>query len=100
MTLPVSASHAHSLVNIRMSGKEAIEQVGRTCAFRASLTPGRRPAMDIGVSTAFGCTMQRDVSIGSWKWPGVSRRRVPSLSGFRVASAMRIPCMWGACSRI
>src|SRR3954464_5568307 len=37
VTLPVSASHAHSLSNIRMSCEEAIEQVGRIVRFRDSL---------------------------------------------------------------
>src|SRR5258706_11285155 len=61
VTLPVSASHAHSLSNIRMTCEEAIEQVGRICAFRDSLPADRRPKIEVGLSTAFGCTIQGEV---------------------------------------
>ncbi len=58
VTLPVSASHAHSLANIRMSCEEAIEQVGRICAFRDALPAPRKLKVEVGLSTAFGCTLQ------------------------------------------
>jgi hydroxymethylglutaryl-CoA lyase len=61
VTLPVSASHAHSLSNIRMTCDEAIEQVGRICEFRDSLPADRRPQVEVGLSTAFGCTIQGEV---------------------------------------
>ena len=61
VTLPVSASHAHSLANIRMTCEESIEQVGRICAFRDSLPAANRPKIEVGLSTAFGCTLQGDV---------------------------------------
>jgi len=61
VTLPVSASHAHSLANIRMTCEESIEQVGRICAFRDSLPAASRPKVEVGLSTAFGCTLQGDV---------------------------------------
>jgi hydroxymethylglutaryl-CoA lyase len=61
VTLPVSASHAHSLANIRMTCEEAIEQVGRICDFRDALPEDRRPKVEVGLSTAFGCTIQGDV---------------------------------------
>jgi hydroxymethylglutaryl-CoA lyase len=64
VTLPVSASHAHSLSNIRMTCEEAIEQVDRICAFRDSLPAARRPKVEVGLSTAFGCTMQGEVDEG------------------------------------
>ena len=58
VTLPVSASHAHSLANIRMTCDQAIDLVGRICEFRDSLPPHRRPKVEVGLSTAFGCTIQ------------------------------------------
>jgi hydroxymethylglutaryl-CoA lyase len=61
ITLPVSASEAHSRSNIRMSCEEAIEQVGRICALRDSLRPGRGLKVEVGLSTAFGCTIQGEV---------------------------------------
>jgi len=64
VTLPVSASHAHSLSNIRMSCEDAIEQVARICEFRDGLPPDRRPKIEVGLSTAFGCTLQGEVDEG------------------------------------
>jgi hydroxymethylglutaryl-CoA lyase len=61
VTLPVSASHAHSLANIRMSCEEAIEQVGRICRFRDELPAASRPKIEVGIATAFGCTLQGEV---------------------------------------
>jgi len=61
VTLPVSASHAHSLANIRMSCEEAIEEVGKICAFRDGIPAASRPKVEVGLSTAFGCTLQGDV---------------------------------------
>jgi hydroxymethylglutaryl-CoA lyase len=62
VTIPVSASHAHSLANVRMTCDEAIASVGRICAFRDTLPRGERPAVEVGVSTAFGCTLQGPVA--------------------------------------
>jgi hydroxymethylglutaryl-CoA lyase len=61
VTIPVSASRAHSLANVRMSCEEAIESVGRICEFRDSLPADRRPKVEVGLSTAFGCTLQGEV---------------------------------------
>ncbi len=41
-----------------MGCKEAIAQVALVCAFRASLPAERRPGVEVGISTAFGCTLQ------------------------------------------
>ena len=62
VTLTVSASEAHSLSNIRMTCAEAIESARRIVKFRDGLPEGERPAIEVGVSTAFGCTLQGDVS--------------------------------------
>jgi hydroxymethylglutaryl-CoA lyase len=58
VTLPVSASHAHSLSNIRMTCEQALEQVAAICAWRDSLPEGGRPLIEVGIATAFGCTQQ------------------------------------------
>jgi hydroxymethylglutaryl-CoA lyase len=64
VTLPVSASEAHSRANVRMSCEEAIESVGRICAMRDGLPAERRPEVEVGISTAFGCTIQGEVAEG------------------------------------
>jgi len=58
VTLPVSASHAHSLSNIRMTCEEAVAQVGHICRFRDGLPAEKRPKIEVGIATAFGCTIQ------------------------------------------
>ena len=64
VTLPVSASHAHSLSNIRMTCEEAIAQVGRIVKFRDGLPEAQRPQIEVGIATAFGCTQQGAVDEG------------------------------------
>ncbi len=57
VTMPVSASNAHSLANIGVSTDRAVEQVGEVVAWAAALPPDQRPQIEIGISTAFGCTI-------------------------------------------
>ncbi|MEO8103133.1 MAG: hydroxymethylglutaryl-CoA lyase [Betaproteobacteria bacterium] len=62
ITLPVSASEAHSQSNVHKSCLVAIEEIGHVCRFRDSLPPAERPQIEVGISTAFGCTLQGAVS--------------------------------------
>jgi len=61
VTLTVSASEAHSLNNIRMTCADAIESAKRIVQFRDGLPDGQRPHIEVGISTAFGCSIQGDV---------------------------------------
>ncbi len=56
LTIPVSASAAHSLANVRKTREEMIEEVRRIVALRDRNAPG--VAVEAGISTAFGCTLQ------------------------------------------
>ena len=58
ITMPVSASREHSLANIRKTPDEAIEEVRRVCELRDSLPLQARPAVEVGISTAFGCALE------------------------------------------
>ncbi|MFK7997905.1 MAG: hydroxymethylglutaryl-CoA lyase [Granulosicoccus sp.] len=62
LTMPVSASRAHSLENVGKMPEQAIEEVRKVCAFRDSLPVEKRPDIEIGISTAFGCTLEGVVS--------------------------------------
>ena len=62
LTMPPSASRAHSLNNIGMTPEEAIEEVRHVCAFRDSLPSEKRPDVEASISTAFGCTLEGKVS--------------------------------------
>ena len=56
MLLPLSASHAHSLANLRKTPDEVVAEIGRIRALRDSA--GSRCILEVGISTAFGCTIQ------------------------------------------
>ncbi|MDP3798010.1 MAG: hydroxymethylglutaryl-CoA lyase [Polaromonas sp.] len=56
MLLPLSASHAHSLANLRKTPDEVIEEIGRIRAARDASGSGIQ--IEVGLSTAFGCTLQ------------------------------------------
>lgn len=56
MLLPLSASHAHSLANLRRTPDEALEELARIRDARDAA--GSACRIEIGLSTAFGCTIQ------------------------------------------
>ncbi|MGO4394862.1 hydroxymethylglutaryl-CoA lyase [Variovorax sp. M-6] len=56
MIVPLSASHAHSLANLRKTPDEVVAEVARIRAARDA--SGRRTLIEGGVGTAFGCTLQ------------------------------------------
>ena len=56
MLLPLSASHAHSLANLRKTPDEVVAEIGRIRALRDA--SGSRCRLEVGLSTAFGCTLQ------------------------------------------
>ncbi len=59
MLLPLSASHAHSLANLRKTPDEVVAEMGRIRAARDA--SGRKTLIEGGVGTAFGCTIQGEV---------------------------------------
>jgi hydroxymethylglutaryl-CoA lyase len=61
ITLPISVSHAHSLANVRKTPDEAVEEARRICEARNELPADRRPKIEAGLSTVFGCTLQGEV---------------------------------------
>jgi hydroxymethylglutaryl-CoA lyase len=62
MLLPLSASHAHSLANLRKTPDEAVAEVARIRAARDAA--GSTTLLEGGMSTAFGCTIQGEVKQG------------------------------------
>ncbi len=67
LTMPVSASRLHSQSNINRTPEEAVADVAKVCLCRNTLEAdhlaGRgRPVVEVGISTAFGCTMEGAVS--------------------------------------
>ena len=60
MIVPLSASHAHSLANLRKTPDEVVAEVGRIRAMRDAA--GSKTIIEGGVGTAFGCTLQGNVA--------------------------------------
>jgi hydroxymethylglutaryl-CoA lyase len=56
LTLPVSASEAHSLANVRKTREQMVEELRSVVALRNERAPG--VPVEVGLSTAFGCTLQ------------------------------------------
>ena len=56
MLVPLSASHAHSLANLRKTPDDVVQEIARIRAARDAA--GSRCLLEVGLSTAFGCTIQ------------------------------------------
>jgi hydroxymethylglutaryl-CoA lyase len=59
MILPLSASHEHSLANLRKTPDEVVTELARIRAARDA--SGKKTLIEGGVGTAFGCTLQGEV---------------------------------------
>ncbi len=60
MLVPLSASAAHSAANVRKTPDEMIQQIADIRAARDAA--GSKTIIEVGMSTAFGCTLQGEVS--------------------------------------
>lgn len=59
MLLPLSASRAHSLANLRKSPEDVVAEIARIRDLRDA--KGSKCLIEVGISTAFGCTLQGKV---------------------------------------
>jgi hydroxymethylglutaryl-CoA lyase len=59
ITVPVSASPAHSMANVRKSPQAMVEEVRLIDALRRRVAP--QVGLEAAISTAFGCTLQGPV---------------------------------------
>lgn len=60
LVVPISASDAHCRANVRRTPDEMVDELRRICATRSEA--GRPVRVEAGIATAFGCTLQGDVS--------------------------------------
>ena len=60
ITLPVSASHAHSLANVNKTPEQMVAQLEQVLQWRQANAAGVR--VEVGISTAFGCSIQGRVA--------------------------------------
>jgi len=61
VSIPFSMSETHSVKNVRKTHSEMLEEISRCVAYLDTLPAGRRPKFEVGLSTAFGCTMEGTV---------------------------------------
>jgi hydroxymethylglutaryl-CoA lyase len=66
LTIPVSASAAHSMANVRKTREEMMEEVRAIARLRDEIAPGVK--IEAGISTAFGCTIQGEVTDDDVVW--------------------------------
>lgn len=66
LTIPVSASAAHSLANVRKSREDMVLEVSSIVALCREREPHVR--VEVGLSTAFGCTLQGAVPAREVLW--------------------------------
>jgi len=59
MLIPMSASRAHSAANVRKTPEEMLTTIAAIRAARDAA--GSKTRIEVGMSTAFGCTLQGDV---------------------------------------
>lgn len=58
ISMPVSASREHSMANIRKTPEEAVEEVRKVRQLCDSRPADCRPGLEVGIATAFGCSLQ------------------------------------------
>lgn len=58
MAIPFSCSETHSLRNVKRTHAEMFEAVGQIAEQLAALPKSDRPVFEVGLSTAFGCTIE------------------------------------------
>jgi hydroxymethylglutaryl-CoA lyase len=66
ITIPISASEAHSLANVRKSRVDMIAELKAIVALRDEIA--LQVKIEVGMSTAFGCTIQGNVSENDVLW--------------------------------
>ena len=66
LTIPVSASAAHSMANVRKTREDMVAEVRAIVTLKNQLAPHVK--VEAGISTAFGCTLQGAVSEDDVVW--------------------------------
>ena len=58
MSIPFSMSETHSIRNVRKNHAEMLEQIRAIAELVAAQPEGSRPHFEVGLATAFGCTIE------------------------------------------
>lgn len=61
VSIPFSMSESHSIKNVRKTHAQMLTEIGACIELLASVDAHQRPAFEVGLSTAFGCTIEGSV---------------------------------------
>jgi hydroxymethylglutaryl-CoA lyase len=61
ISIPFSVSETHSLNNVRRSHEQMFKEVTNIAELVSGIDKGSRPDFEVGLSTAFGCTLEGPV---------------------------------------
>ena len=59
--IPFSMSETHSIKNVRKTHPEMLEEIRLCVEYLATVPEDERPQFEVGLSTAFGCTLEGEV---------------------------------------
>jgi len=62
MSLPLSVSESHCIANLRRTHAEIIDEIRRIVDFLSDIPEDGRPYFEVGMATAFGCSIEGVVS--------------------------------------
>ena len=62
ISIPFSVSETHSLKNVRRTHEQMFDEVSNIATLVAGIDADQRPAFEVGLSTAFGCTLEGPVA--------------------------------------
>jgi hydroxymethylglutaryl-CoA lyase len=62
MSLPLSVSESHSIANLRRNHAEVLEEIRRIVELLAEMPGAERPHFEVGLATAFGCSIEGPVA--------------------------------------
>jgi hydroxymethylglutaryl-CoA lyase len=65
ISLPFSASESHSIANLRRNHAQMIEEIEKIVAWLFTLPSASRPQLEVGIATAFGCSIEGVVPEGT-----------------------------------
>jgi hydroxymethylglutaryl-CoA lyase len=61
ISIPFSMSETHSIKNVRKTHAEMLDEIRRCVEFLGTIDKDIRPKFEVGLSTAFGCTLEGPV---------------------------------------
>lgn len=62
VSIPLSMSETHSLKNVKKTHKAMLSEIARCVSAVKSLPSAQRPHFEVGLSTAFGCTLEGQIN--------------------------------------